>query len=103
MKGLSHLAFIRTRYDANNEENLFLKTIQRYYRVDRKAISLMRFTFEGYEGIAGVTTLNPATGLIVINIAPGCEQDVDLVLLDIQKQVHVEAVLPDDAVERRNA
>jgi hypothetical protein len=80
-----------------------LKTIQRYYRVDRKAISLMRFTFEGYEGIAGVTTLNPATGLIVINIAPGCEQDVDQVLLDIQKQVYMEAVLPDDAAERKSA
>jgi hypothetical protein len=73
-----------------------LKTIQRYYRVDRKAISLMRFTFEGYEGIAGVTTLNPETGLIVLNIAPGCEQDVALVLLDLQEQVYMEAVLPED-------
>lgn len=74
-----------------------MKTIQRYYRVDRKAISLMRFTFEGYEGIAGVTTLNPATGLIVINIAPGCEQDVDQVLQDLQKHIYMEAVSSDDA------
>ena len=74
-----------------------MKTIQRYYRVNRKAISLMRFTFEGYEGIAGVTTLNPATGLIVINIAPGCEQDVDQVLQYLQKHVYLEAVSPDDA------
>ena len=74
-----------------------MKTIQRYYRVNRKAISLMRFTFEGYEGIAGVTTLNPATGLIVINIAPGCEQDVDQVLQYLQKHVYLKAVSPDDA------
>ncbi|MBV5280187.1 MAG: DUF4911 domain-containing protein [Actinobacteria bacterium] len=59
----------------------------------------MRFTFEGYEGIAGVTTLNPATGLIVINVAPGCEQDVDHVLQDIQKHVYMEAVSPDDAAQ----
>ncbi len=80
----------------NQKENLFLKTIQRYYRVDRKAISLLRFTFEGYEGIAGVTTLNPAIGLIVINIAPGCEQDVAQVIQDLQEQVYMEAVLPED-------
>ena len=80
----------------SQKEALFLKTIQRYYRVDRKAISLMRFTFEGYEGIAGVTTLNPATGLIVINIAPGCEPDVETVLQDLQKQIYMEAVLPED-------
>jgi len=80
----------------NQKENLFLKTIQRYYRVDRKAISLVRFTFEGYEGIAGVTTLDPATGLIVLNIAPGCEQDVAQVIQDLQEQVYMEAVLPED-------
>jgi hypothetical protein len=73
-----------------------LKTTQRYYRVDRKAIGLMRFTFEGYEGIAGITTLNSAAGLIVINIAPGCEPDVEQVLLDLQKQIYMEAVLPED-------
>jgi hypothetical protein len=80
-----------------------LKIIQRYYRVDRKDISLMRFTFEGYEGIAGVTTLDPATGLIVLNIAPGCEQDVGNVLQDLQKQIYMEAVLPEDQFERKNA
>jgi hypothetical protein len=69
-----------------------LKTIQRYFRVDRKAISLIRFTFEGYEGIAGVTTLNPATGLIVLNIAPGCEPDVEQVLQYLQEQVYLVAV-----------
>jgi hypothetical protein len=73
-----------------------LKTIQRYCRVDRKAISLMRFTFEGYEGIASITTLNPATGLIVLNIAPGCEPDVEQVLRDLQEQFYMEAVLPED-------
>ena len=73
-----------------------MKTIQRYYRVDRKAISLMRFTFEGYEGIASITTLNPAAGLIVLNIAPGCEPDVEQVLRDLQEQFYMEAVLPEE-------
>jgi hypothetical protein len=78
----------------SQKENILLKTIQRYFRIDRKDISLMRFTFEGYEGIAGVTTLNPATGLIVLNIAPGCEPDVENVLRDLQEQIYMEAALP---------
>ena len=63
----------------------------------------MRFTFEGYEGIASVTTLNPATGLIEINIAPGCEPDVENVLQDLQRQVYMEAVMPGQLAERKNA
>jgi len=80
-----------------------LTTIQRYYRVDRKDISLLRFIFEGYEGIAGVTTLNSATGQIVINIAPGCEPDVESVLQDLEEQIYMEAVLPEDLAEREHA
>jgi hypothetical protein len=78
------------------KETSLIKTIQRYFRVDRKAICLLRFTFEGYEGIANVTTLTSATGLIVFNIAPGCESDVENVLQDLQKHVYMEAILPED-------
>lgn len=56
----------------------------------------MRFTFEGYEGIASVTTLDPANGLIVLNIAPGCEPDVEQVIQYLQEQVYMETVLPED-------
>jgi len=59
----------------------------------------MRFTFEGYEGIAGVTTLKPAIGLIVLNIAPGCEPDVENVIRDLQKQIYMETVLPEDMLK----
>jgi hypothetical protein len=69
-----------------------LITIKRYFRVNPEAIGLMRFTLEGYEGIAGITTLNASAGLIVINIAPGCEPDVQMVLQDLQKQVYMEEV-----------
>lgn len=56
----------------------------------------MRFIFEGYEGIAGITTLDSKAGLIVINVAPGCELDVERVLQDLQKQVYMEATFPND-------
>ena len=69
-----------------------MKTVKRYFRVDRKAIGLMRFVFEGYEGIAGITTLDPAAGVVELFIAPGCEPDVDEVLMDIQRWIYMETV-----------
>ncbi len=80
-----------------------MKTIQRYFRVDRKAIGLLRFTFEGYEGIANVTTLKPEDGMIVINIAPGCEPDVEHVLLSLQQQIYMEAISPEDVKGKSNS
>ena len=80
---------------------LDVKTIQHFFRVDRKAISLIRFTFEGYEGIATVTTLNASDGIITICIAPGCEPDVAGVLSDLQKQIYIETLPPDDFLKNQ--
>ena len=46
---------------------------RRYYRVDRRDISLLRFILEAYEGIATLTTVDPADGVVVITMAPGRE------------------------------
>lgn len=43
-------------------------------------IHILRFILEAYEGIALITTLDPALGLVQISIAPGCEQQVDQIL-----------------------
>ena len=67
------------------------KSVKRYYRVDRREIAFLRFIFEAYEGIAIIETLNPATGLIVIYIAPGCEADVDMILEDLRSYIMMEA------------
>jgi len=82
------------RYGAFYEaiKGLYLETVKRWYQVDRKSISLIRFVFEGYEGIATVTTVDSATGQIVLCIAPGCESDVEAVLLDLQTQIYMEPI-----------
>lgn len=80
-----------------------MRTLQKYFRVDRSAIGLMRFTFEGYEGIANVTTVDAAAGLIRLNIAPGCEADVEQVLADLQREIHLEAAAgPEKSKEMQN-
>ena len=46
---------------------------RRYFRVDRRDISLLRFILEAYEGIATLTTIDPAGGVVMITMAPGHE------------------------------
>ena len=62
-----------------------MKTVSRYYRVDRRRINLIKFIFEAYEGLAVVTTLDADAGLIVLSIAPGCELLAAEVIADLGK------------------
>jgi hypothetical protein len=43
-------------------------------------IHLLRFLVEAYEGMAVVSTLDARSGLVALSIAPGCEEDVELLV-----------------------
>jgi hypothetical protein len=45
-----------------------------------REIHYLRFTLEAYGGLATLTTLQPQLGLIQLNVAPGCEDDVQRIL-----------------------
>ena len=66
-----------------------MKTIKKYFRVDRRKIHLIRFILEGYEGIATLTTIDPHRGIVCLNIPPGCEDDVETVIQDLGKAVAI--------------
>jgi hypothetical protein len=70
-----------------------IKSSKRYYRVDRREISYLRFIFEAYDGMATIETLNPESGLIVIYIAPGCVSDVEMVLRDLENNIMIEPAM----------
>jgi hypothetical protein len=67
-----------------------MRTLEQIYRVDRRRISLIKFIFEAYEGLAVVTTLDPAAGIIALRVAPGCEDAARGVMLDLGKRFQVE-------------
>jgi hypothetical protein len=69
-----------------------MKCSQRFYRVDRREIHWVKFIFEDYDGIAVITTENPQAGLIRVQVAPGCETDVDAVMADLAKTVRIERI-----------
>ena len=64
-----------------------MKTIEQYYRVDRREIAFIKFIFEAYDGIAGIRTTDPAKGIIRLHIAPGCQEQVEQVLQDLKKEI----------------
>ena len=68
------------------------ETTRRYYRVDRREISFIRFVFEGCDGLAVLTTLDPSAGQVVLSIAPGCENDVEAILADLQQEILMESL-----------
>jgi len=67
-----------------------LHTIKKYLRVDRKEIAFLKFIFEAYDGIVTITTIDPDQGVILLCIAPGCENDVEMILQDLKKDILIE-------------
>lgn len=65
-------------------------TVKRYYRVDRGQIHFLKFVLEGYDGIAVLTTIDPQEGLVVLQIGPGCQSMVDMIIQDLQRHIRIE-------------
>ena len=73
-----------------------MKSIRRYYRIDRRQIAFLKFIFEAYDGIATLSTVDSRQGVIALAIPPGCESDVDLLLADLGRQIRIETARWDD-------
>jgi len=52
----------------------------RHVLIAPREIHFLRFILEAYEGLAVVTTVQAAAGLVQLSIAPGCEEDVEKIL-----------------------
>ena len=68
------------------------ETIKKYYRVDRREISFLKFILEAYDGLAVLTTVDAEKGTVVIAVAPGCEADAEMILQDLKKDVMIEKI-----------
>ncbi|MFH1990941.1 MAG: DUF4911 domain-containing protein [Pseudomonadota bacterium] len=69
-----------------------METIKKYLRVDRSEISFLKFIFEAYDGLAVLSTVDPESTIVMFQIAPGCEADVDMILQDLKKKIMIEQV-----------
>lgn len=67
-----------------------MKTIKKYFRIDRKEICFLKFILEAYDGIATLTTIDARQGIILLRIAPGCEDEVETILQDLKKDTIIQ-------------
>ena len=67
-----------------------MQTVQRRYRVDHRKIAWLRFMFEGYDGIATLTTIDAQQGAVAFQIAPGCEDDFEQILAGLAQDMLIE-------------
>jgi hypothetical protein len=67
-----------------------LKTLKKYLRVDRREICFLKFVLEAYDGIATLTTIDARQGVVMLRIAPGCDDDVEAVLRDLKKDIMID-------------
>ena len=74
-----------------------MKTISRFYRVDRKSVCFIRFILEAYDGIALMRTIDPYESKIELRIAPGCETEVEDLLAALSDDFMIE---PSEGFER---
>jgi hypothetical protein len=72
-----------------------METTQRYYRVDRREIFFIQSIFEGYDGLATISTVDPNRGVIRLAMPPGTETDVLNILQDLKASgILIEAMDP---------
>ena len=75
-------------------EKKFAASTRRYYRIDRREIAFFKFILEAYDGLAVVSTLDPQAGIVVLHIAPGCEQDIEKIVADLSRDIMMEPAQP---------
>lgn len=74
-----------------------MQTTKRYYKVDKTKIGFLRFIIEAYDNLALLTTLDAHEGLVVLSIAPGCEDDALGLMASLGADFYVEPVAAPEA------
>jgi len=71
---------------------MIMQCQKKYIRVDKRQIGFMKFIFEAYDGIANLTTIDAALGVISINIPDGCNEIVDNLLKTLGRDMLIESL-----------
>ena len=67
-----------------------MKSLKKYFRVDRRKIAYMKFTIEAYDGVGLLSTVDSGSGLVVLHIPPGREAEVDAIISDLKNDILIE-------------
>jgi hypothetical protein len=71
-----------------------MKSLKKFYRVNRRKIALMKFTIEAYDGVGLLSTVDADLGLVVLHIPPGREAEIDAIISDLENDILIEPAEP---------
>lgn len=66
-----------------------METKEKYYKIRKDGIYLLKYIIESYEGIAAVRTVDRSDMILEIMIAPGFEEIVDGVIEELSDELGI--------------
>ena len=74
-----------------------------YLRVNKKDIYYVKFIFEGYDGLAVVSTENVGKGILRIWVPPGREAEADALIEALSKEIFMERLTDKEVISSENS
>ncbi len=66
------------------------RPVSRYIRLDRKDISYIRYVFEGYDGVANVTTVDGRKAVVRVTAVPDFVDVADEIIEALSREIRCE-------------
>lgn len=76
-----------------------METIQKYYRINRDGIALLRFVLESYDNAALMRTVDRTGSIIEVRVSPGFLGDVEAVIAEYRDELNIREVERPEGLE----
>ena len=67
-----------------------METVCKRLRIDRKEVYFLKYVLEACDGIAVLSTEDTAAGIVSLAIAPGCVDEVEIILNNLRETLMIE-------------
>ncbi len=76
-----------------------MDTIQKYYRVNRDGIALLKFILESYDNAAVMRTVDKPGSIIELLVSPGFLIEVEAVIEEYRDELNIQEIARPDCLE----
>jgi len=76
-----------------------VETIQKYYRIDRNGIALLKFILESYDNAAAMRTVDEKGSVIELFVSPGFLDDVEAVIAEYRDEFNIQEIERPETLE----
>jgi hypothetical protein len=76
-----------------------MDTIQKYYRIDRNGIAMLKFILESYDNAALMRTVDRGGSIVELSVSPGFLYDVEAVIAELRDEFNIREVERPEGLE----